>query len=323
VFDQRAAELLNDHADAMGFDAIQIGGTLAWIMECVAGGLIEPAEFGFGPREALRFDRFTAERDEFDVVADSMINARYAVGLIDALLYNPAAKLFRAGIRSAAHALNQRYPQTLPGERAVFLSHGKVGCMVPNQYFVPGMASPMPIMGKYYVFYGSNVLTPQELGSRNVERMVYEVFNDNLGMCRFHRQWAESLMSEVARNMLAVDIDFKQHHFELARQINAMETGKSVAWETERMADMFANYIRWLSEDNTAIDKLADWVQHDPQQPQAAPTSQGEAANVCPVQNKALALSFWQAIKQSQESTFAAGPDAIATARTPAQQRAL
>ena len=32
VFDQRAAELLNDHADAMGFDAIQIGGMIAWIM---------------------------------------------------------------------------------------------------------------------------------------------------------------------------------------------------------------------------------------------------------------------------------------------------
>ncbi len=323
VFDQRAAELLNDHADAMGFDAIQIGGTLAWIMECVAEGLIEPAEFGFGPRDALRFDRFTAERDEFDVVGDSMINARYAFGLIEALLHNPAAQLFRTGIRSAAHALNQRYPQTLPGERAVFLSHGKAGCMVPNQYFVPGMASPMPIMGKYYVFYGANVLTPQELGSRNVERMMYELFNDNIGMCRFHRQWGESLMGEIAKGMLALDVDFKQHHFELARQINALETAKSVPWETERMADMFANYIRWLDENGTSVDKLATWVQHDPLRPEAASSSQGAAANLCPVQAKELALSFWQAIKQSQETTFAAGPDAIATARTPAQQRAL
>ncbi len=33
VFDQRAAEILNDHADAMGFDSIQLGGTLAWIMD--------------------------------------------------------------------------------------------------------------------------------------------------------------------------------------------------------------------------------------------------------------------------------------------------
>jgi len=185
------------------------------------------------------------------------------------------------------------------------------------------MISPMPVMGKYYVFYGANVLTPQELGGRNVERMVYELFNDNIGMCRFHRQWGESLMGEIAKGMLALDVDFKQHHFELARQINALETGKSVPWETERMADMFANYIRWQDEDHTPLDKLAPWVQHDPQQPELAPTSLGVAANVSPAQNKALALSFWQGIKQSQEATFAAGPDAIATARTPAQQRAL
>ena len=53
-------------------------------------------------------------------------------------------------------------------------------------------------------------------------------------------------------------------------------------------------------------------------------THQGRATLVQAYsQAKALALSFWQAIKQSQETTFAAGPDAIATSRTPAQQRAL
>ena len=26
--------------------------------------------------------------------------------------------------------------------------------MVPNQYWVPGMLSPMPMMGKYFVYYG-------------------------------------------------------------------------------------------------------------------------------------------------------------------------
>jgi len=323
VFDQRAAEQLNDYADAMGFDAIQMGGTLAWIMECVADGLIEPEAFGFGAQDTLRFDRFTAERNDFDIVGDSMINARYAMAVIQALLQNPAAALFRRGIRSAAHELNQRYPQTRPGERAVFLSHGQSGCMVPNQYFVPGMASPMPIMGKYYVFYGANVLSPQELGAKNVERMVYELFNDNIGMCRFHRQWSESLASELASGMLGLDIDFKAHHFELARQINALETGKSVAWETARMADMFANYLRWLAEDNTSLVKLAEWVQHDPAQPQIAPARQSDQPNLGPDSSKALAHSFWHALKASQEAAFAAGADAISTARTPAQLRAL
>ena len=31
IFDQRAAERLNHHADALGFDAISVGGVLAWL----------------------------------------------------------------------------------------------------------------------------------------------------------------------------------------------------------------------------------------------------------------------------------------------------
>lgn len=304
VFDQRAAELLNDHADAMGFDAIQIGGTLAWIMECVADRLFEPETFGFPPREALRFDRFTAERSEFDVVGDSMINARYAMALIDALLGDPRAAPFRNGIRSAANELNRRYPETRPGERAVYLSHGENGCMVPNQYFVPGMGSPMPIMGKYYVYYGASVVAPGELGRRNVERMVYELVNDNVGVCRFHRKWSEPLADDIARGRFGLEVDFKAHHFELARQINAQEGDQSVPWETGRMADMLGHYMRWLTEDGQSVEKLAAWIPDDPAGGQAA------------------ARAFWQAIKNGQDATFMTGPDTIATALTPAQQRA-
>jgi glyceraldehyde-3-phosphate dehydrogenase (ferredoxin) len=327
VFDQRAAELLNDHADALGFDAIQIGGMLAWIMECVADHLIEPTDFGFPPRKALRFDRFTAERDEFDVVADSMLNARYAIATIDAILADPRAETFRQGIRAAARELNRRHPATRPGERAVFLSSGENGCMVPNQYFVSGMGSPMPLMGKYYVFYGPNVLSPEELGRRNVERMVYELVSDNIGMCRFHRQWTEPLAEDITRGRFGLDADLKAHHFELARQINALETGKGVPWESERMADMLTNYMRWLVEDGASLDALGDWVDHDRLEhalvpsthdgPMARPDDPAHVAEV-----KAVALAFWHAIKHGQEATFGVGPDAIATVMTPTRQRA-
>jgi glyceraldehyde-3-phosphate dehydrogenase (ferredoxin) len=39
IFDQRAAEQLNHHADRLGFDAISVGGTLAWLMDCLDDGL--------------------------------------------------------------------------------------------------------------------------------------------------------------------------------------------------------------------------------------------------------------------------------------------
>ncbi|MBL8487788.1 MAG: hypothetical protein JNK22_11915 [Rhodocyclaceae bacterium] len=327
VFDQRAAELLNDHADAMGFDAIQIGGMLAWAMECVSDRLIDPADFGFPPREALRFERFTADPGEFDVVGDSMINARYAMAVIDAMLGDPRAEPFRHGIREAAKELNRRRPDTRPGERAVFLSHGDRGCMVPNQYFVPGMGSPMPIMGKYYVFYGANILAPEEVGRRNVERMVYELISDNVGMCRFHRQWTEPLANEIAREHFGLAVDFRRHHFELARQINAREGAKSVPWETERLTDMLTNYLRWIVEDGKDVGGIEAWIDHERLDHALVPSTQGEPldrpgdpGHVTEPQR--LALAFWHAIKHGQEEAFAAGPEAIEPILTPAQQRA-
>ena len=56
VFDQRAAEELNHFVDAMAVDAIQMGGMVSWIMECVRDGLIDPAEFGFPPAAEMRFE---------------------------------------------------------------------------------------------------------------------------------------------------------------------------------------------------------------------------------------------------------------------------
>jgi glyceraldehyde-3-phosphate dehydrogenase (ferredoxin) len=49
VFDQRAAEILNHHIDTLGFDAIQCGVTLAWIMELISEELINPEDFNLPP----------------------------------------------------------------------------------------------------------------------------------------------------------------------------------------------------------------------------------------------------------------------------------
>ncbi|WP_438438646.1 aldehyde ferredoxin oxidoreductase C-terminal domain-containing protein [Hydrogenophilus thermoluteolus] len=46
IFDQRAAERVNDVADAMGFDAIQLGGTLGWLFEAITAGDFDPTELG-------------------------------------------------------------------------------------------------------------------------------------------------------------------------------------------------------------------------------------------------------------------------------------
>ncbi len=298
VFDIAAAELLNDHADAMGFDAIQIGGTIAWIMECVATGVMDPAEYGFPPASELTFAQFTANRQEFDLIKDSMKNSRYAIAIIDAILNDERASLFHNGIRSAAESLHHTGAMDL----AVYLGHGKSGCMVPNQYWVPGMGSPMPIMGKYYVYYGAEFLTPDDLGRKNVERMVHELINDNCGVCRFHRGWSEGLMPIIMNDRFGLDIDFQKHHFELASQINDHQGGGSQPWSTKRMAKMLESYLDNIGSPHSTEEEPID-MYFDHESPLGS------------------AHAFWRAIREGQQRAFRAGPDAITTVLTPKQNR--
>ena len=270
VFDQRAAEELNHFVDAMGVDAIQMGGTVSWIMECVHAGLLDPAEFGFPPAAELRFD-FASDTAHFDLVLDSRRNADYAYQVVYALLFDARCAVFRQGMRAAAQALDgQTANSKLQDEsrstnhvrhvnrpfvdHAVYLAHGERGCMVPNQYWVPGMLAPMPMMGKYFVYYGLDFLPPRELGKKCVERMVYELFNENSGVCRFHRKWAEVIVDEIISSHYHFPVDYKAHQFELAKQIYELDGGAVVPWESERTVDAVWKYLEDIGGDKPDAD---------------------------------------------------------------------
>lgn len=301
VFDQRAAEEINDHADAMGFDAIQLGGTVAWIMELVAEKLIDPAEFGFPPADQLKFG-FTADPAEFDVVKDSALNAAYAHAVVDAILLEPRCALFRQGIRAAAKALDKQYG-IRSIDRAVFLSHGEEGAMVPNQYWTPGMLSPMPMMGKYYVYYGADFNDARRLGQRNVERWVYELFSDNTGICRFHRRWAELITDEILASHYGLTIDYKAHQFELAHQIYQREIGKSVGWESERVVDLVLGFLQLWQREGLADPALLGWIARFNED------------------KKAAAREFCEAILSGAAEGFAGGAAALPDQLTPGQKK--
>ncbi len=297
VFDQRAAELLNDRVDAAGLDAIQTGGTLAWILELVAEGRIPPEDFGFPPASELSF-RFASTREGFDLPADSMRNARYAMAVLDAVLSDERCAAFREGIRAAARALDRRYGISSV-DRAVYLAHGDDGYMVPNQYWVPGMGSPMPMMGKYYVYYGPEFVGPEELGRKNVERMVYELVSDNSGICRFHRKWAEVITGEIVQTHYDVKVDYKAHHFALARAIHDREGGKSRPWEGDRMADLLMGFLEHWRENGLQDPELDAWLARFAEDKRGA------------------ARDFWEAVLRGQEEAFAEGPEAIPTLLSP------
>lgn len=98
IFDQRADEQLNHHADRLGFDAISAGGTLAWLMDCIDDDLITPGDLGVD-----KVPRW--EMTNFDVVKDSMHNAELGMALLDQMIQPGGSIALQFGARKLARRL--------------------------------------------------------------------------------------------------------------------------------------------------------------------------------------------------------------------------
>ncbi len=252
VFDQRAAELLNGKADGYGFDAISVGGVLAWLMECMADGLINPEELGV--EDVPKFSP-----KGFDVVKDSMHNARIGAALLDEMVKPEGLVNIKPGARKLARRLAREKGIGVM-DRFVHIGFARQGWMVPNQYWTPGVLSPMAIMGKYYMVYGKEFIPPRELGRQNAERMVMELMMDNLGFCRFHRAWAEEIMPDVMDKLFGMKDQFLQNLRLTATRINSRNA--SIFWESERNVDFLFQFLRKKAEEDKVNDEELDrWIQ--------------------------------------------------------------
>ncbi len=252
IFDQRAAEHLNHHADRMGFDAISVGGTLSWLMDCLDDGLLTPAELGVD--RTPRWDMA-----DFDVVGDSMHNAELGVALLDQMA-QPGGKIpLRFGVRKWARRLAREKGKAVL-DRFVYNAFARQGWMVPNQYWTPGAFAPMAIMGKYYMVYGRDFLPPRELGSKNADRMIQELMLDNLGICRFHRAWAETLMPDIVENLFGCRDAFLRSLRLTASRITSRNA--SVFWESQRNMDMVFTFLKNKKEiDGVNHQELDRWIE--------------------------------------------------------------
>ena len=59
----------------------------------------------------------------------------------------------------ARHLARERGKQVL--DPFLYAAFARKGWMVPNQYWTPGVLSPMAIMGKYYMHYDADFLPPR------------------------------------------------------------------------------------------------------------------------------------------------------------------
>ena len=269
IFDQRAAEKLNHHADMYGFDGISIGGVLSWMMECLDEGALTPEELGvkdvpvFSPKG-------------FDLVADSMHNANLGVALLDSIIEKRGIVDLQQGARKFARRLSREKGKKVL-DSFLYIPFARKGWMVPNQYWTAGALSPMAIMGKYYMYYGNDFYPPRELGRQNAKRLRQELLVDNLGICRFHRKWAEEMMPDVVESLFGLKEKFLENNAITASRINSRNS--SQFWESERNLDFIYSFLkRKQVVESNSDPELLKWIEFFEKDKQEA------------------ALSFWSEI---------------------------
>ncbi|MBE0596897.1 MAG: aldehyde ferredoxin oxidoreductase [Desulfuromonadales bacterium] len=251
IFDQRAAEKLNRHCDALGFDAISGGGVLAWLMDLLDEKVLTPEELG-----VTRLPRW--QMAGFEVASDSMHNAELGCELLDAILERRGILDFREGVRKWSQ-IQSAAKGTALHDRLVYVAFNRRGWMVPNQYWVSGVLAPMAITGKYYMIYSYDFIPPRTLGRMCAERMKKELILDNLGTCRFHRGWAEEMLPEIIGSLYGRQEQFLRSCDVLASRINS---GNSpIFWESERNIDFLHTFLRRKKETDQEPDpRLVEWL---------------------------------------------------------------
>ncbi len=232
IFDQNSAERVNYHSDSYGFDAISIGGVLGWLMEALKLGLISKEELGVS-------DIPIFEEDGFDVVETSNHNANIAIELLDSIIQKRGVVNLQNGAREFAKKLAKKNPKII--DLFAYNANGKKGWMVPNQYWTPGVLSPMALMGKYYMYYGNDFVPPYELGIKNAQRFIAELMIDDIAICRFHRGWAEDMTPEIIEKLYGLKDEFVATIKSFALKIN--EQGKPVYWESNKNKEIVSSFV--------------------------------------------------------------------------------
>ncbi len=251
VFDQRAAEKLNRMADSSGYDAISLGGVIAWLMDCLDQGHLSMEDLG-----VTRKPRW--DWKNFDVVADSLHNAELGYEIIESISHKKGRIDFQEGVRKWARKVRHDTGVRIL-DYLVYNAAGRKGWMVPNQYWTPGALSPMAIMGKYFMHYGPEFLPPRELGRTCAKRLRKELILDNCGVCRFHRGWAEEMMPEIFQSLYGLKEGFLRACDVAASRINSRNV--SVFWESERDIDYVHSFLKRKRDvDKDENQELAVWL---------------------------------------------------------------
>lgn len=232
--------------DTIGFDAIEFGNLSAWILELISEGLLSAEELGLSANP--RFDM-----KNFDYEKDSEINANLVAELADNVAYGKTevCKVLRQGIRKAASKFDEIFKERIKNHNsgynsykdfAVYVPLGEDGCIAPTMYWAVGNFVPVPIQGKYLTYYQFGFFDPQTLAEECFKKAVYELYSENTGMCRFHRNWATEVIPLLLKKAWDIDID-KSHNEEIIRKMVEYDKKAGIKpsfWDSHRVLDIVA-----------------------------------------------------------------------------------
>ena len=237
IFDvEKIAEIVH-LVDRLGFDAIEVGNVVAWALELRDGGSIR---FDGVPETTMK---------PFEVDEDKQAEA---VKEILVKLARGQLPVLSRGIRRGAEAIK---PETR--DLAVYMPFESGGELVPPQYWVPGFLIPLPLYGKFMTYYGSDWMSPAELGAKVWSRFHAELIIENAGFCRFHRKWAEGTIIAAYDKYYKINMGLEVER--LATKIAQYQrTAKATSLppESRRARDLLATFAR-LHGVNEWAEKLA------------------------------------------------------------------
>ncbi|NJE46673.1 glyceraldehyde-3-phosphate:ferredoxin oxidoreductase [Thermococcus sp. GR7] len=242
----RASDISVHAVDAMGFDAIEFGGTAAWVLELVHRGLLKPEEVGISGKP-----EFTKEALLERPIEASEVNAKLVAELAHRVAFaeNELARIIGFGKRKASKILDEKFKDRLKyGESfrdyAVFTPLGEDGEITPTMYWAIGNYIPMPIQGRYWTFYQFGVfLEPDELAGKIIASALWEFWYDNVGWCRFHRGWMKPVLKALFMDAYGENVDMEEHAKKQIKRL--IEFAKKagyipVFWDSMRVIDLVA-----------------------------------------------------------------------------------
>ena len=90
--------------------------------------------------------------------------------------------------------------------------------------------------------------------------MVQELVIDNIGLCRFHRGWAEEMIPDIIESLYGMKEKYMENIRATAARINARNS--SVFWESNRSIDYIYTFLKRKHEvDGNNDPALIAWLE--------------------------------------------------------------